>query len=148
MSTTPEQIRSAISTQVGTTTLSVSGTLVESIFPYLFFRDAERSPRHLEYAVGIGTSEAIGDRQRAGGTVLVRSAVNVIVAVQLVQNAPEITTALAVENDIRKHLHENTPSYPATFSIMWKRSDRTALGLPGWVAVESVFDCIHYMLVS
>lgn len=148
MSTTPQAIRQAIETRVSGTTLTDTSTpLSLSLFPHLLFRDSARSPRHMEYAVGTSTSENIGDRSKPGGTALVRTNIVVSVAYQMAKHDPDIDPILVLEDDIRLRVHSQDASYPATFQIMWKRSDRYALGPPGWIVIEQTFDALHYMSV-
>jgi hypothetical protein len=149
MSTTPSAVRQAIEARVLTTVLSSGDTLAVSSRSYLDFRAAAKSPRHLEYAVGTLSSENTGERGGTGGLALVKTDIRVLVAFHLgahdgmLDNT--IDDALTVEDEIRRHVNEQTALYPLTFRTIWKRSERTNLGPSGWVAIESVWEALHYL---
>jgi hypothetical protein len=144
MTTTPDAIEAAIMAQALTTVLSAGGSLRESMTPYLFFRDPARSPAHLEIAVGILSTIGQGERQKSGGRVLADTEVRVALAYQLPTHLPTMRPPLVIGNEIRLRLLERTDTYPATFSLSWKREESAAL-VPGWVVVENVFSALHYM---
>lgn len=131
-------------TQALTTVLSAGGALRESMTPYPFFRDAARSPAHLEIAVGVLSSTSTGERQRSGGLVLTETEVRVALAYQLPSHAGAMQTASVVGDEIRRRLLVQTSSYPATFHLTWRREEPSAL-VAGWVIVEQVFVALHYM---
>lgn len=147
LTTTPHAIRQTVETRVGSTSLTDPTTpLVLSLYPHLMFRDPARSPSHMEYAVGVSVSENVGDRSKSGGTARARTTLQVIVAYQLPAHDPDIDPALAVADDIRRWVNgPQDATYPATFQIMWRRTDVSALGPPGWIAVESTFEALHYL---
>lgn len=142
---TVASVRQAIEDRVLLTTLSGGGSLTLSLFPHFMFRDAERSPRHLECAVGASSSEVADGRARPGAVVMTRTSILVVVAYELPTHDPDIDPALVVEDEVRRQVLGETTSYPGNFSPMWRRSDRTPMGAPGWIALESAFDVLHFL---
>lgn len=102
---------------------------------------------HLEVAVNTASSEAIGDRQRPGATVLVRSQLDVMIAFQLPSREPELGAVLRLEWDVIRRALSRDDEYPADFQVLWKRSSRAPLGTPGWVLVTITLDALHYSAV-
>lgn len=146
MTTTPPALRQAVTAQALTTVLSGGGALRESMIPYLFFRDPQRSPAHLELAVGVGASVAQGGRQKSGGIVVANTEVRVALAYQIPTHLPSIDAALGIGDELRRKLLEQGPTYPVSFALTWLREENAAL-VPGWVVVENVFTALHYMTV-
>ncbi len=147
MTTTPADIRAAVTAQALTTVLAEGGALRESMTPYLYFRDAARSPAHKEVAVGTVASVPKTGRQRPGDTVLADTEIRVALAYQIPTHAPSVDPALVIGRELRSHVLARSDTYPVTFQLVWVREDIAALPAPGWVVVEQVFSALHYMTI-
>lgn len=140
---TVASVRQAVETRAMATSLSGGQAFKLSRKPHVFFRETVDSPEHLELAVGSSSSEAAGDRQKPGGTVLVRTTVEVSFWYQMNAHDHDIDGLLDVEDALRQRVLSQDGSYPATFQIVWARSTR-ASAIPGWVFCESTFSAYHY----
>lgn len=141
----PHDLEEPIVTKAMTTTLD-DGSLKLSMTPYLFFRDPERSPAHLEIAVGVIGSVYQSGRQKTDQPVLVLTEIRVALAFQLPTHLPTMTYPLVVTDALRKKLMERNASYPAQFSLVWVREEVARMAA-GWVVVENVFEAQHYMVL-
>lgn len=140
---TVASVRQAVETRAVATSLSGGQAFKLSLKPHVFFRETVQSPEHLELAVGSSTSEAAGDRQKPGATVLARTTVEVAFWYQLSAHDHDIDGLLDVEDALRRRVMSQDATYPGTFALTWVRSTR-ASGIAGWVYCESVFNALHY----
>ena len=141
MSTT-DAIRARIAARV----LTASAGLRESAEVYEFLRQAGHSPVHLEFAVSIVASEAIGDRGRAPST-FTRESVRVLLAYQLApkDRVTSLATLHQTEASIRSALLTGT--WTTDFTLpRWETTTREA-GLDGWVWSESSLSVYHQLTV-
>jgi hypothetical protein len=139
---TTDVIRSRIAARV----LTANAGLRESAEVYPFIRQGGHSPIHLEVAIAIVESEAIGDRGRSPST-FTREAVRVLLAYQLApkDRVTSLATLHQMEASIRSALL--TGAWTIDFSLpRWETTTREA-GLDGWVWSESSFSVYHQLTV-
>lgn len=137
----PHTIRTAVQARV---LASVSGSVV-SEEPYELIRSPGRSPRHLEYAVGIPSTEPLADgRQRASTGCHARTAVQVVFAWQLKSKdrPSSIADAGAIEASIRNALV--AAGWTDDFGLTWTTATR-ASGADGWIWTEQSFIATHVL---
>jgi hypothetical protein len=139
---TTDAIRSRIAARV----LTADAGLRESVEVYPFIRQGGHSPIHLEVAIAIVESEAIGDRGRSPST-FTREAVRVLLAYQLApkDRVTSLATLHQMEAAIRSALL--TGAWTIDFSLpRWETTTREP-GLDGWVWSESSFSVYHQLTV-
>jgi hypothetical protein len=136
----------AIRTRIAARVLTANADLRESVEVYPFIRQGGHSPIHLEVAIAIVESEAIGDRGRAPST-FTREAVRVLLAYQLApkDRVTSLATLHQMEASIRSALL--TGAWTIDFTLpRWETTTREA-GLDGWVWSESAFSVYHQLTV-
>lgn len=140
---TVAEVRQAVETRAMATSLSGGQAFRLSKKSHMVLRDTVESPVHLELAVGASSSDAAGDRQKPGGTVFIRTTIEVAFWYQLGAHDHDIDGLLDVEDALRRRVLSQDVDYPRTFQIVWARSTRSP-AIPKWVFCESTFSAYHY----
>jgi hypothetical protein len=136
----------AIRTRTAARVLTADAGLRESGEVYPFIRSASHSPVHLEVAVAVVESVAVGDRGRSPST-FTREAVRVLLAYQLApkDRVASMAALHQMEAAIRSALL--TGAWTVDFTLpRWESTTREP-GLDGWVWSESAFSVYHQLAV-
>ena len=141
----PRQVRQAVAARV----LGAFPGLRLSLAGYPGLREPTRSPVPMEYAVGVPSSEYVGERQRTTVPVLVRTDLRVAFCYQMANHLEDegFDAALDIETAIRNHLMVVDADWPVGFQLTVQRSQRDA-GPPSWLIFEQTFAALHYCDLS
>lgn len=142
MSETCANIRQATSARV----LELGGAWRESKFHYDAFGADAASSAHQTYAVGVGRTTTLDDRQKVTEGAFVKTEIKIRATFRQRPKDPVVSAdeALDLEQTLVQKIMQDTATWPRTFRPLLRTIDRVRDASGEWTRSDIVFDAYHH----